>query len=164
MLRVLGTIGLLTASNIFMTWAWYGHLKRPAWPLLLAIGASWLIALPEYMLQVPANRLGHVGQGGPFTAPQLKVLQEAITLTVFFFFSWLVLKERLRPNELVAFGLILAAVVVAMWGRGNARARAPPPPPPTPPPPHHHPEAQRPEAQRPEAQRPEMAPNAGRPT
>ena len=119
MVRVLATVGLLIASNVFMTWAWYGHLKRPAWPLLLAIGVSWLIALPEYLLQVPANRIGHFSQGGPFTAPQLKVLQEAITLCVFFVFSWVVLKEKLRPNEIVAFVLIFAAVVAAMWGRGK---------------------------------------------
>lgn len=122
MVRVLATVGLLIASNVFMTWAWYGHLKKPAWPLLVAIGASWLIALPEYVLQVPANRIGHFSHGGPFTAPQLKVIQEAITLAVFFVFSWVVLKERLRPNEIVAFVLIFAAVVVAMWGRGRPLA------------------------------------------
>lgn len=117
MTRTLATVGLLICSNIFMTWAWYGHLKQKHWPLLLAIGLSWLIALPEYVLQVPANRLGHIDHGGPFTAPQLKIIQEAITLTVFAGFSILVLKEKPRPNEYVAFGLIMAAVVVAMWGR-----------------------------------------------
>ncbi len=108
---------LLCASNLFMTFAWYYHLKAKSWPLLLAIGASWLIALPEYCLQVPGNRLGHAAWGGPFTAPQLKILQEAVTLTVFGLFSGWVLKERLRINELVAFGLILVAVGVAMSGR-----------------------------------------------
>jgi uncharacterized protein (DUF486 family) len=101
-----------------MTFAWYYHLKRPAWPLLMAIGLSWLIALPEYALQVPANRLGHVGHGGPLTAPQLKVLQEAITLVVFTGFTLLVLRERPRPADYIAFGLILAAVVVSVVGGG----------------------------------------------
>ncbi len=120
MSRALAAVLLLVASNAFMTFAWYYHLKQKAWPLLIAIGASWLIALPEYCLQVPANRLGHVGFGGPLTAPQLKVIQEAITLVVFAAFSVLILKEKPRANEWVAFGLILLAVVVAMWGRGEA--------------------------------------------
>lgn len=120
MLRGGGAVALLCLSNLFMTFAWYYHLKARSWPLLLAIGASWLIAFFEYCLQVPANRLGHTGFGGPFTAPQLKVIQEAVTLIVFGAFSTWVLKERLRLNELVAFGLILAAVVVAMSGRGGA--------------------------------------------
>jgi hypothetical protein len=115
--RVLTCVLLLLGSNVFMTWAWYGHLKKHAWALPTAIVISWLIALPEYMLQVPANRVGHVSQGGPFSAPQLKVLQEAITLVVFLCFSVLVLKEKPRVNELVAFALIAAAVVVAMAGR-----------------------------------------------
>ncbi len=111
------TVGLLVCSNAFMTWAWYGHLKRPKWPLLVAIGLSWLIALPEYALQVPANRIGHAGLGGPFSAPQLKVIQEAITLAVFLVFSVVVLKEKPRWNEAAAFGLIFAAVLLAMWRR-----------------------------------------------
>jgi uncharacterized protein (DUF486 family) len=115
--RALTTVLLLLGSNVFMTWAWYGHLKKHAWALPTAILISWLIALPEYMLQVPANRVGHVSQGGPFSAPQLKVLQEAVTLVVFLGFSVLVLKEKPRVNELVAFALIAAAVVVAMAGR-----------------------------------------------
>src|SRR5262249_19595024 len=110
MIRVIQTVGLLVLSNVFMTWAWYGHLRQKTWPLLLAIGISWLIALPEYLLQVPANRYGHMSHGGPFTAPQLKIIQEAITLTVFGAFSLLVLKERLRANDLVAFGLVMLAV------------------------------------------------------
>ncbi|MFN0132341.1 MAG: DMT family protein [Phycisphaerales bacterium] len=111
------TILLLVGSNIFMTFAWYYHLnKRQAWPLLVAIGVSWLIALPEYCLQVPANRIGHVGGGGPFTAPQLKVLQEAITLVVFIAFSILVLREKPRLHDFAAFALILAAVVVSQVG------------------------------------------------
>lgn len=114
------TVALLVGSNVFMTFAWYYHLKHRAWPLVMAIVVSWLIALPEYVLQVPANRLGHIGQGGPFTAPQLKIIQEAITLTVFGVFAAVVLKEKLRWNDGVAFGLILAAVVVSMLGRSEA--------------------------------------------
>jgi len=119
MSRALATILLLFGSNAFMTWAWYGHLRKTAWTIPFAIVVSWLIALPEYALQVPANRLGHVSQGGPFTAPQLKILQEAITLAVFTVFTVLVLGERPRPNDIVAFLLILAAVAVSMSGRGN---------------------------------------------
>lgn len=114
--RGLSTILLLIGSNAFMTWAWYGHLKK-SWTIPVAIGLSWLIALPEYMLQVPANRLGHVGQGGPFTAPQLKVIQEAITLAVFTIFTLTILKEKPRVHDVVAFVLIFAAVVVSMMGR-----------------------------------------------
>jgi uncharacterized protein (DUF486 family) len=117
--RIFGTVALLVCSNVFMTWAWYGHLRKPGWGLMTAIVVSCLIALPEYLLQVPANRLGHASQGGPFSASQLKVLQEAITLVVFMAFAALVLKERPRWNELAAFGLIFLAVVVAMWGRGE---------------------------------------------
>lgn len=116
--RAIYTVLLLIGSNVFMTWAWYGHLKKSGWTIPVAILVSWLIALPEYMLQVPANRLGHFSTGGPFTAPQLKVIQEAITLTVFGVFSILVLKERLRPNDVIAFALVMAAVVVSMQGRG----------------------------------------------
>lgn len=117
--RWLPTVLLLAASNTFMTFAWYYHVKRKAWPLLAAIAISWLIALPEYILQVPANRVGHTGFGGPFTLPQLKIIQEAITLVVFVVFAVLVAGEKPRVNDVVAFGLIFAAVVVAMWGRGN---------------------------------------------
>jgi uncharacterized protein (DUF486 family) len=120
MSKVIVTVALLVGSNVFMTFAWYYHLKHRAWPLVMAIVVSWLIALPEYVLQVPANRLGHIGQGGPFTAPQLKIIQEAITLTVFGVFAAVVLKEKLRWNDGVAFGLILAAVVVSMLGRSEA--------------------------------------------
>lgn len=117
MSRILLTIGLLVLSNAFMTFAWYYHLKHKAWPLVLAIGVSWLIALPEYILHVPANRLGHAGFGGPLTAPQLKIIQEAITLMVFAAFSLLILKEKPRVNEYIAMVMIFGAVVVAMWGR-----------------------------------------------
>ena len=113
----LATVVLLFLSNTFMTFAWYYHVKQKAWPLLLAIVVSWLIALPEYMLQVPANRIGHVDRGGPFTLSQLKIIQEAITLTVFLLFAVLVAKETPRPRDLVAFALVLAAVWVAVSGR-----------------------------------------------
>lgn len=121
MMRALSSVALLFASNVFMTTAWYLHLtKKGQWPIFLAIGLSWLIALPEYCLQVPANRLGHTAFGGPFSAPQLKVLQEAITLVVFLGFTMTVLKERPRTNDMVAFGLILLAVVVSVsGGRGS---------------------------------------------
>jgi uncharacterized protein len=117
MSKALITVLLLVGSNCFMTWAWYGHLKKTGWTIPVAIGISWLIAFPEYLLQVPANRIGHISQGGPFTAAQLKILQEAITMTVFIVFAVLVLKEKPRWNEGVAFVLIFAGVVVAMMGR-----------------------------------------------
>jgi uncharacterized protein len=114
----LPTVLLLVASNIFMTFGWYYHLsKKEAWPLFMAVGISWMIALPEYMLHVPANRMGHFAFGGPFTAPQLKVIQEAITLAVFIVFSIAVLHERPRVQDGIAFLLIFAAVAVAMSGR-----------------------------------------------
>ena len=116
-MRALLTILLLIGSNIFMTWAWYGHLKKVGWTIPIARAVSWMIALPEYILQVPANRIGHVSQGGPFSASQLKVLQEAITMTVFICFAFFILKERPRINDYIAFGLIFAGVAVAMFGR-----------------------------------------------
>lgn len=108
---------LLLASNVFMTFAWYYHIKAKSWPLLTAIFLSWGIAFFEYCLQVPANRLGSQQFGGPFTTPQLKILQEGITLTVFAVFSVLVLKEHLRWTDYVAFGLIFAGVCVGMLGK-----------------------------------------------
>ena len=117
--RAVWTVLLLIGSNCFMTWAWYGHLKKVGWTIPVAIVVSWLIALPEYILQVPANRLGHIAHGGPFSAAQLKILQEAITLTVFFVFAAVVLKEKPRANEAVAMALIMLAVVIGMWGRPN---------------------------------------------
>jgi uncharacterized protein (DUF486 family) len=103
------TIALLFASNVFMTAAWYGHLRFKGAPLWTVILISWLIAFVEYCLQVPANRWGH----GHFTAAQLKIAQEVITIVVFVAFAWLWLGESPRWNEAVAFGLVLAAVVVA---------------------------------------------------
>ncbi len=115
--RWVWTVLLLVGSNTFMTFAWYYHVKQRAWPLLLAIGVSWLIALPEYILQVPANRIGHVDYGGTLTLPQLKILQESITLAVFTVFTIAVANEKVRTNDVIAFGLIFAAVVVSMMGR-----------------------------------------------
>jgi uncharacterized protein (DUF486 family) len=102
------TIALLFASNVFMTGAWYGHLRFKSAPLWKAVLVSWLIAFVEYCFQVPANRWGH----GQFTAAQLKIFQEVITLLVFVVFAWLWLGERLRWNEVAAFGLVFAAVIV----------------------------------------------------
>ncbi len=99
-------IVLLTCSNVFMTFAWYGHLKFKSKPLLVVILASWGIALFEYILQVPANRWG----SSVYTAPQLKVMQEVITLAVFAIFAVVFLHEKLRWNHLAAFVCILAAV------------------------------------------------------
>ena len=100
------TIVLLTISNIFMTFAWYGHLKYKNSPLAIAILVSWLIAFVEYCFQVPANRIGHA----TWSAAQLKVIQEVITLVVFAVFSVLWLKESLKWNYLVGFACILLAV------------------------------------------------------
>ncbi len=99
------TILLLVLSNIFMTFAWYGHLKFKESPLWIAILVSWGIALVEYCFQVPANRIGH----GTFTAAQLKTMQEIITLCVFAVFSLWYLKEPFRWNYLISFGLIIMA-------------------------------------------------------
>lgn len=96
---------LLVASNVFMTFAWYGHLKFKPAPLWIAIVASWAIAFFEYCLQVPANRMGH----GTFSAAELKTIQEIITLIVFSVFSALYLKEEFKWNYLVGFALIILA-------------------------------------------------------
>lgn len=100
------TVMLLTVSNIFMTFAWYGHLRFKSAPLWEAILVSWLIAFLEYCFQVPANRLGSM----EFSAAQLKILQEVITLVVFSGFSVLYLRQQFSWNYLVAFGCILGAV------------------------------------------------------
>jgi len=98
------TIGLLLMSNLFMTFACYGHLKFKAAPLIAVILISWGIAFFEYVLQMPANRIGH----GHFSAAQLKTIQEVITLTVFAGFSVLYLGEPIRWNHAVGFALIVA--------------------------------------------------------
>ena len=108
------TILLLLASNVFMTAAWYGHLRFRDKPLLVVILVSWGLAFFEYCLQVPANRLGY----GRFTAYQLKILQECITLAVFVGFASWYLGETVRWNHVAAFVCLLAAVGFAFWGRG----------------------------------------------
>lgn len=104
------TILLLTLSNVFMTFAWYGHLKflhdKPLW---LVMPIAWGIAFFEYCLMVPANRLGY----GTYTGYQLKIMQEVITLVVFVIFAWLVLGEKLRWNYAVSMLFILLAVIFA---------------------------------------------------
>jgi hypothetical protein len=104
------TILLLICSNVFMTFAWYGHLKYGhAWPLWKAIVVSWAIALLEYCLAVPANRLGY----GQFSGFQLKIIQEVVTLIVFVGFAVMFLKEKLAWNYLVAFAFLGGAVFFA---------------------------------------------------
>ena len=121
------TIGMLLVSNVFMTFAWYGHLKLQQtgistnWPLYVVILFSWAIALAEYSFQIPANRIGFVDNGGPFTLMQLKVIQEAITLGVFTVFTVVLFKgESLHWNHFVAFLLILCAVYFAFLDTGKA--------------------------------------------
>jgi uncharacterized protein (DUF486 family) len=104
------TIGLLLCSNVFMTFAWYGHLKYGHdWPLWKAILVSWSIALLEYCLAVPANRLGFVR----FSGFQLKIIQEIVTLSVFIVFAIAFLKEKLAWNYVVAFGFMAVAAFFA---------------------------------------------------
>jgi uncharacterized protein (DUF486 family) len=104
------TVLLLACSNIFMTFAWYGHLKYGHdWPLWKAILVSWGIALIEYCFAVPANRFGY----GEFSGFQLKIIQEVVTLTVFMFFAILFLKEKLAWNYLVAFAFLGGAAYFA---------------------------------------------------
>ncbi|MBS4061761.1 MAG: DMT family protein [Bacteroidetes bacterium] len=116
-MKSLTTIVLLILSNVFMTFAWYGHLKFKdlkgfdqlgiMWIVLI----SWSIALFEYMFQVPANRIGYQGNGGPFSLMELKVMQEVITLSVFMVFSLLVFKnETFRLNHLIGFVFLVLAV------------------------------------------------------
>lgn len=111
------TIGLLVLSNIFMTFAWYGHLKfkEMSWFSTLGLPAivfiSWGIALFEYAFQVPANRIGSDIEGGPFTLWQLKIIQEAITLVVFSVFTIIFFKDQsLKLNHLIGFALMIGAV------------------------------------------------------
>jgi uncharacterized protein len=100
------TVILLTVSNIFMIFAWYGHLRYKHAALWKVILISWLIAFFEYCFQVPANRIGSY----QFSTVQLKLMQEVITLTVFCFFSVLYLKEGLKWNYLIGFAFMAAAV------------------------------------------------------
>ena len=112
------TILLLICSNIFMTFAWYGHLKLQQMkvlsdntPLYVVILLSWLLALAEYSFQVPANRMGFIGNGGAFSLMQLKVIQEVISILVFTVFTMFLFKgESLHWNHVAAFGCLIAAV------------------------------------------------------
>ena len=111
------TVGLLVMSNIFMTFAWYGHLKFKemkwfaALPLVAVVLFSWGIALFEYCFQVPANRIGFEGNGGPFNLWQLKVIQEVITLIIFSLFSIVIFRtESFRLNHFIGFLFLVLAV------------------------------------------------------
>lgn len=120
------TILLLIISNVFMTFAWYGHLKlqhagiSKNWPLVVVVLFSWGIALLEYFFMIPANRMGYAGNGGPFSLMQLKVIQEVITLVVFtiiamFFFQG----EKLHWNHVAAFLCLVGAVYFVFMPTGN---------------------------------------------
>lgn len=118
-MKALYTIGLLIVSNLFMTFAWYGHLQfqKINWlkdtGLVGVIFISWFIALFEYTFQVPANRIGYLGQGGPFDMFELKTLQEVISLTVFVLINLFVFREgQLQWNHVLGFALIVLAVYV----------------------------------------------------
>lgn len=105
-------IVLLSLSNVFMTIAWYGHLKYKASPLWIAILASWAIAFVEYCFAVPANRFGHA----VYSAAELKTMQEVITLVVFAGFSVFVLNESLTVNHAIGFALIVAGAFFVFKG------------------------------------------------
>ena len=107
----MSTVALLLISNVFMTFAWYGHLKHLSAPPLAATLVSWLIALGEYCFQVPANRIGY----GQFTGYQLKIIQEAITLVVFTGFAYLYMGEALRWNTAASMVCLIGAVAFAFW-------------------------------------------------
>jgi uncharacterized protein (DUF486 family) len=122
-MKGLYTVGLLVVANIFMTVAWYGHLKfgsgavsttgaaKAPWPLIAVILVSWGIAFFEYCLQVPANRIGFAGNGGPFSLVQLKIIQEVISLSVFMIFALLAFRtETFRWNHAASFACLIAAV------------------------------------------------------
>lgn len=115
--KAVWTVLLLIVSNLFMTFAWYGHLKLSEmkisnnWPLIVVILFSWGIALFEYIAQVPANKIGFIDNGGPFNIMQLKVIQEVISLTVFTLVVTVMFKgQALQWNHFVAFGCIILAV------------------------------------------------------
>jgi uncharacterized protein (DUF486 family) len=107
------TVLLLIGSNVFMTIAWYGHLRFKGYPYWSVILCSWLIALPEYALQVPANRLGY----GQFSATQLKIIQEAISITAFVIFGYFYLEETITWKTAAAFLLIMCGVALAASDR-----------------------------------------------
>jgi uncharacterized protein (DUF486 family) len=115
-MRSLYTVLLLIVSNVFMTIAWYGHLKLQEmkvtthWPLIAVIAFSWCIAFFEYCAQVPANRIGFAGNGGPFGLMQLKVIQEVVTLIIFTLFNLIVFRGELHWNHVAAFICLVLAV------------------------------------------------------
>ncbi len=117
-MSALYTIILLFVSNIFMTFAWYGHLKLQSvniitdnTPLYLIIAFSWMLALPEYACQIPANRIGFIGNGGAFSLIQLKVIQEVISITVFTLFSLFIFKgQEFQWNHVAAFICLVLAI------------------------------------------------------
>ena len=116
-MKGLYTVLMLIVSNIFMTFAWYGNIKLSEmgimkdWPLILVILASWGIALFEYSFMIPANRIGSIVHGGPFTLVQLKVIQEAVSLVIFMIISIKVFKMgEFNWNHLIGFGFLVLAV------------------------------------------------------
>jgi uncharacterized protein (DUF486 family) len=116
-MKSIASIGLLILSNTFMSFAWYGHLKFKEMKWFETLGLfsiiliSWGIAFFEYIFQVPANRIGFAGNGGPFTLVQLKVIQEVISISVFMIFTLLVFKtETFRTNHLIGFVFLILAV------------------------------------------------------
>lgn len=119
MSRTLLSVLFLVISNVFMTFAWYGHLQFQKWGFLPKLGlfglilVSWFIALFEYAFQVPANKLGYIEQGGPFNLFELKTLQEIISLSVFLVINTLIFNQKLQWNHILAFVLIILAVYVA---------------------------------------------------
>ena len=120
------TVILLTLSNVFMTTAWYLHLRKEfveiaLWKVILF---SWLIPFFEYCLQVPANRIGQEVEG--YSPAQLKILQEVITIVVFCIFSVYVLNKPIKPRHLIAFGLVFAAVAVVMTGKDEPESEPKP--------------------------------------
>lgn len=109
----MNTILLLIVSNVFMTLAWYGHLKFKSSPLWIAIAASWGLALFEYIFQVPANRMG----AEVFSVTQLKIIQECITLVVFTLLAYVMFGETLKWNNVVSFAFIIGAVFFAFFDK-----------------------------------------------
>lgn len=123
-MKTVNTVLLLVGSNLFMNLAWYGHLrfKDISWlkgaGLMNVILISWGLAFFEYCMQVPANRIGYEGHGGPFNLMQLKIMQEVITLVVFVGFSLIVFPdETLRWNHVAAFGCLVMAVYFVFYGK-----------------------------------------------
>lgn len=121
-MQSLWTVLLLIVSNVFMTFAWYGHLKlqemkiSTGWPLILIILVSWGVAFFEYCAQVPANRIGSSINGGPFSLVQLKVLQEVISLIVFtVIINFVFGNQNLQWNHIAAFFCLIAAVFFVFW-------------------------------------------------